>query len=49
MNQKVLMIEGKFEISTDNRNLKRNPLIKFSFSEKATKIMSYHPLDLTFT
>ena len=23
--------------------------VKFSFSEKATKIWSYHPLDLTFT
>ena len=24
-------------------------LLKFSFSEKATKMWSYHPLDLTFT
>ena len=29
--------------------IKTNSCVKFSFSEKATKIWSYHPLDLRFT
>ena len=37
----ILLIK---DISSENASV-----LKFTFSEKATKIGSYHPLDLTFT
>ena len=38
---------GEFKIGKTFAN--KSTYLKFSFSEKATKIWSYHPLDLTFT